>query len=442
MKKDTKSFLLVFSGFTVLFIALSIGCFILAPKDLKGLIAAPAFPVSYEAEETEAIAAMRERNKLEPDYEAALSAFSSKTASHFLKGATENTTYSPISLYYALALAGTGAKGETQSEIYDLLGTDDTKFLSEQSGNLYRLIYADNLSTKTRVANSVWLDKSASNDEKTKKGDPLVFREKFMLNGRENLYSTMFNVDFKDPETALSMQKWVKQYTGGAIDAPITLENSQLMAILNTIYFSDEWQTEFSPENSSTADFILSDKTAVSANYMSQSRASHQYCKGENFTRAALPLKGNNEMVFFLPDDGAAPADLLASPEAVSALFAGENQKSKVNFTIPKFSYSSKLDLADMLKSLGLNSAFSDTANFSDITSTPIMLDKVSQQTLISLDEKGVQAAAFTKLDAIPSDAPSTSTEIEMNLNRPFVYAITTNGGMPLFIGVCQNPVA
>ena len=73
-------------------------------------------------------------------------------------GAKEgNRNYSPLSLYYALALAAQGAKGNTQKEFLTLLGMEDTKKLAEECGNLFRRLYEDNACGKLKLADSLWI---------------------------------------------------------------------------------------------------------------------------------------------------------------------------------------------------------------------------------------------------------------------------------------------
>ena len=49
--------------------------------------------------------------------------FAAVTGAELLSGA-ENRCYSPVSLYLALAMAGAGAAGDTQAQIYALLGAE------------------------------------------------------------------------------------------------------------------------------------------------------------------------------------------------------------------------------------------------------------------------------------------------------------------------------
>ena len=71
-------------------------------------------------------------------------------------------------------------------------------------------------------------------------------------------------------------------------------------------------------------------------------------------------------------------------------------------------------------------------------------LDRVFQETAIELNELGVEAAAYTSIDA-PGEAEPTDTEptplplIEFHLDRPFLFIIYA-GSIPLFIGTVTNP--
>ncbi len=55
------------------------------------------------------------------------------------------------------------------------------------------------------------------------------------------------------------------------------------------------------------------------------------------------------------------------------------------------------------------------------------------QQATLSIDEKGVTAAAFTQIDYCGSAMPQGRAELI--LDRPFLFFVTA-GGLPLFVGV------
>ena len=88
----------------------------------------PAEPVYKNSEERwEA-----ERNQSLPEaFLAAYSDFSYGTAAELLKDKKENTAYSPLGLYYALAAAAQGAEGKTEEEFLSLLGYDSVQELAK-----------------------------------------------------------------------------------------------------------------------------------------------------------------------------------------------------------------------------------------------------------------------------------------------------------------------
>ena len=88
---------------------------------------------------------------------------------------------------------------------------------------------------------------------------------------------------------------------------------------------------------------------------------------------------------------------------------------------------------------MGVRRAFaSDQADFSGMTQDQAFLSQVLQETHIAIDEKGVEAATFTKIDYAGMAAPNEN-EAHMILNRPFLYGVVSDGVL-LFAGVCNNP--
>ena len=97
------------------------------------------------------------------------------------------------------------------------------------------------------------------------------------------------------------------------------------------------------------------------------------------------------------------------------------------------------------LERLGVVAAFGDQADFSNLSDTPAYVSSVSQESRIGLDENGVEASAYTKVDIMEMSAlpdPSVIEELEFNLDRPFLYEIRTRQGIPLFAGLCAQPDA
>ena len=58
----------------------------------------------------------------------------------------------------------------------------------------------------------------------------------------------------------------------------------------------------------------------------------------------------------------------------------------------------------------------------------------------MKIDEDGCEAAAYTVLDVEATAMLGPEEEIDFTLDKPFVFAITGIDGLPLFIGLVNQP--
>lgn len=398
--------------------------------DVSNAAVTPIYPKSIAFGDYDGLTSIRNENKLELSFSNSLKGFSNKSTSLLLKNQTKNITYSPISLYMALSLASSGAAGATQKEMLSALSTGDKNadFISEQNSKLFRLLYTNNDIGKLNLANSLWLNKESN------------FKKSFLDNAAKNFYASIYNIDFKDQNSSKLMSDWISKNTNGILAPKISLEKEQIMSLINTIYFKDQWADKFDEKATKKDTFYLKSGEEVKCDFMNSTYGSHRFIKGDGFTSSELSLKNNGSMIFILPDKGVSIDSLLDSPEKAAKLFDDKNSiNGKVIFQIPKFSYGSSLTLKDTLNSLGIKKAFEKTADFSAMTEGTAYISDVKQETHVAIDEKGVEAAAFTQIDYCGSEPPKNETA-EMILNRPFIFAIKANTGDILFIGVVNNP--
>ena len=97
------------------------------------------------------------------------------------------------------------------------------------------------------------------------------------------------------------------------------------------------------------------------------------------------------------------------------------------------------MDLKKTVEKLGAGNLFGGSADLRGMTGEPLFLSSVRQQSRIAVDEKGVSAAAFTEM-IYAGAAMMEETVVEMKLNRPFIYAITSPDNVILFTGICETP--
>lgn len=372
----------------------------------------------------------RSANPVDQSFLQAVNAFGGALAVQTLRGQAKNRNLSPVSLYMALSLAACGAQGKTQEELFTALGLSgkNADELVTQSNRLFQRLCFDNEIGRLRLANSIWLNQNET------------FQDAFVEQAAQQFYASSYRVDFSNPKTAKAMSKWISQQTNGILQPAFTFSQEQLMTILNTVYLKDEWSDRFDPEATKPDAFYASAGQTVQCDYMHATYSMHSFTRGSGYTRSALSLKNGGRMVFILPDEKAPVDSLLSSPQKAAALFTGQdNGAGKVVFQIPKFSFGSQLELVDTLKKMGIQKAFSkEQADFSGMTRSTAFFSSVRQDTHITIDEKGVEAAAFTKLDIAGAAAPNDQVAY-MILNRPFLYGIVSDGVL-IFAGVCRNP--
>ena len=174
-------------------------------------------------------------------------------------------------------------------------------------------------------------------------------------------------------------------------------------------------------------------------------------CPGRALAASDVPIPGMDELTEALPEEaapvlsGVAPEELLADEAAMDFLLSGgESAESKyliVNLALPKFDTASDLDLADSLKALGITDVFDPAvSDFSPMTDdTAAYLSQAKHAARVTVDEEGVTAAAYTVMMMCGTAAPPEE-EVDFVLNRPFVFAITGTDGLPLFVGLVNQP--
>ncbi len=388
-------------------------------------LVAPAFG------DVEAKRSIQEDNRVSQAGMDALEQFSLHTASRILSEGKGNTLYSPYSLYVALALAASGAEGATQKEMLSLLGGSSPGNISKlaaDTGKLIRLFHTDNEIGRLKTANSMWIQQGHS------------FKKEYEKLASASFYASLHQADFAQKETAEKMGEWVREHTGGQITPTIQPDPQQVMALLNTLDFKDEWSDAFNESQTAQGVFYPEEGGQLDAAFMSRNYYTADYIKGDGFASATLRLKNGGAMTFVLPDKGVSVKELVDTPEKTKALLPASGKITyKLDLKVPKFDYSSELELVQALKVMGMKTPFTDQANFSFMSDTPVFISQITQNTHIAIDEKGVEAAAFTQLMMAGSGLPKGETA-ELILDRPFLYSITAANGTVLFTGICRAP--
>lgn len=352
----------------------------------------------------------------------------------FNKNEGENLLYSPVSLYMALAMLAEVTDAESRTQLLDLTGAESIEQLRTNARAIWKACYKNDGVSSAILANSLWLDDKYNYNQLTL--DTLA----------EYYFASSFSGESGSQEFNDIFRKWINDQTNGLLEdsaKELTIEPRTVLTLASTIYYYAQWSDKFFPELTKEAEFNSPDGI-IKCDFMNSSR-NDTYFRGENFSATKKHLDENGTMYFILPDEGFSPEEILKGDEIYSFLNSGdlwENRKNlTVNLSVPKFDVSSKTDLKDSLKELGVTDIFEDKeANFANLLEdTSGFAACIEHSVRVNIDEEGCEAAAYTAILMNGSSA-SPKDEIDFVLNRPFIFVITSDAGIPLYTGVVNNP--
>lgn len=354
-------------------------------------------------------------------------------------GSKENTAYSPVNLYMALALTAELASGDSRQQILDVLRSDSQEALRSQASEIWNACYLDD-GNQTLLANSLWLDEGLRYDRNT------------MDTLKNSYYTSVYQGDLGSSKINKAISNWLDQQTGGLLKQEaghISLDKETVLALYSTIFYRAKWGTGYSEYNFSeatnTRDVFHAPGGDIECTYMHHDLLQTNYYWGESYGAVALSLKDSSKMWLILPDEGKTAEDVLSEEEYAAMLFGGYEQENskfmKVNLSLPKFDIRCQNSLQNDLMALGITDVFDpDAADFSDsVTDSAVWLTEVNQATRVCIDEEGVTAASYIEIPGAGSPAPPEEI-IDFVLDRPFLFVITNRYDLPLFAGVVNEP--
>ena len=385
------------------------------------------------------------------DYTGLLDGFISASSAQFLAGAgAENRVYSPINVYMALSMLAETTGGDSRAQILELLQVDSIEALRQRAAALWKDNYRDDGVVTSLLANSLWLRSGMTYSQDTL--DTLA----------KDYYASSFSGKMGSEEYNQALRDWLNAQTNGLLAEQaqgLEMSPETVLALASTIYFKAAWSGEFDKNRTETDRFHAPDGD-VDAEFMRQSMMGSFYW-GDNFTAVQLSFQRGGSMWLILPDEGCSVDELLRSGEAMDFLLAPKydqyDDKGNVtregwtgqkyltiNLSMPRFDVSSDLSLIDGLKELGVTDVFDYTvSNFDPLgasTDEPLYVSTAQHAARVKVDEEGCEAAAYTVIMTECGAAMPPDDEVDFTLDRPFLFAVTGDSGLPLFTGVVNQP--
>ncbi|WP_259070078.1 serpin family protein [Mucilaginibacter sp. X4EP1] len=343
-----------------------------------------------------------------------------------------NLFASPLSVSFALGMTSNGANGATLDAFKKVLNFNT---LTTAQINTYYQSLLTNLpeldpNTTVKIANSIWYRQGFS-----------VVPQFLQTN------STYFNakvqaLNFNDASSVTTINNWVSNETNGAIPSIVnSISSTDMMYLVNAIYFKSVWNEKFDPAKTTPLPFTLANNSQVTTSFMDGKVDFKRFDNSEVHV-FELPYSNNRySMVIAMPADGTTVQQLAAGLDSAKwNLWTNSLHATNAELKLPKFKFSYSVNLNSPLTELGLGIAFTPTADFSGIsTGLPLQISNVYHKAYVEVDESGTTAAAATVVVVGTTAAPIPQPTI---IDHPFIFAIRqVNTGLILFTGVMNNPL-
>lgn len=345
-----------------------------------------------------------------------------------------NVMISPASVSIALGMAYNGAETNTRDAFEEVLNYEglSREEVNEITKELIHVLVTNVSGNLLEIANSMWYNE----------GFPV---ESEFINLNSHYFDAeVRELDFSSAEAVNTINNWVSAKTHGKIDEIIdSIDPAVMMFLINAIYFNCLWETEFDPDDTHQANFYNEDGSLFGQVDMMHLESSFRVANHASFRAIELPYKnGKFSMFLFLPTEESTVNELVQQLDGTTwkNWQDGFSEQEDFQVYLPRFKFEFERSLADDLKTMGLDIAFSpQEADFSGISTIALYIADVIHKTYIKVNEEGTEAAAVT---AVVMELTSLEPMNELRFDRPFLFAITENSSKSiLFAGKVAEPV-
>ncbi|MHC5737232.1 serpin family protein [Nostoc sp.] len=346
----------------------------------------------------------------------------------------KNIFISPSSVAIALAMTYNGASGSTQqamAKTLELQGMNLPEINSSYAAALKQLLDNSDAKVQLKIANSLWANQDIS------------FAPDFLKKTQDFYQAKVSNLNFKDAAASSIINNWVKENTNGKINKIVeTIEPNQVLFLINAIYFKGNWSNEFDKNQTAQYPFQITSGKRKQHPMMSQN-GDYRYYETEQFQAVSLPYGKDGKVSFyiFLPKQNSNLKDFYQNLNVDNwEKWMTQFNKQKGFIRLPRFKTDYEVTLNDALKSLGMEEAFSNKANFSGMGKN-FAISQVKHKTFVEVNEEGTEAAAATSVGIVATSLREEAEPFRMIVDRPFFCVIRDNQtGNVLFMGSIIEP--
>jgi serine protease inhibitor len=360
--------------------------------------------------------------------------FSFDLFSEVVKNEPDNNLFiSPLSAIYALTMVLNGAEGTTKDEMKNVLGLEDYEIgeLNSYLKNLTKYLTSADKQVELSIANSIWSNPKFN------------FKSEYF-----DVISKSYDAELNKLTDAKIINDWVSKKTRGRISKIIErISPSDVMALINAIYFKAKWTEQFKKGSTQIHDFYLRDGSIKKHPLMYQS-GKYDYFETEDFQAITLPYGNKNfSMYIFLPKAGHTLQNFIERLTEENWINWNQRfQRISGAIYLPRFKMEYQLSLNNVLIAMGMPLAFDQNrADLSGMINKKAdenyFISEALQKTFVEVNEKGTEAAAATAINMRIMACMEPEPTFIMKIDHPFFCAIVDQKtGELLFMGAIYNP--
>lgn len=358
-----------------------------------------------------------------------------------------NLVLSPYSVGVALGMTLPGAGGSTAAEMRDMLGvTNDARF----HGGLNALTASiDGLAGRQNRTDGSEAELALDSVNQLYGQEGVGWERDFLDLLAREYGAGLRTVDYRNAheQATTLINDWVAGRTNGRIRELIpagVVDSLTRLVLVNALYLKAPWEFPFEKSLTKPRAFERPDGSRVDVDTMAQPELMTTMTHGDGWRAARLPYAGRTlAMTLVLPAPGRMrEVDRLLTSDGLAEVLTG-GQPAMLDLRLPRWTFRTQAPLKDVLRQLGLRTAFDpDEADFRPMSDEDLDLyvKEVLHEGYISVDEEGTEAAAAT---AVVNNAVSAPVSEPFHVDRPFLFAIhDVQHGTPLFLGRVNDPGA
>ncbi|KAJ0060004.1 hypothetical protein NL108_018235 [Boleophthalmus pectinirostris] len=281
-----------------------------------------------------------------------------------------------------------------------------------------------------------------------------TFDKLFLAETKKHYGAELETVDFvsNPEESRVHINNWVEEQTQNKITNLLpagVVDASTRLVLVNAIYFKGKWNSQFKEENTIDGEFRLNKTDTKPVKLMIQKAKFHfSFIEEANCKVLEMPYEGEDlSMVILLPND---IEDETTGLEKLEEDLTYDKFKEwtdrdtmgfvEVEVRLPRFKMEENYDLNKVLISMGMVDAFdvgkSDLSGMSP--ANDLVVTKVVHKAFVEVNEEGTEAAAATGV--VISERAALITE-KFIVDHPFLCYIRHNPSKSiLFAGRFSSP--